>query len=94
MTGQFVVATLRLSPGQLGLHLLKIIHVRRLRNISCSCLETLGMEPLGTSEALVEETHQRVVELPVDSPEEGELMVGEKTEDLVPYWLRQGLQGE
>ena len=47
------------------------------------------MEPLGTSEALVEETHQRVVELPVDSPEEGELMVGEKTEDLVPYWLRQ-----
>jgi len=52
------------------------------------------MEPLGTSEALVEEAHQRVVELLVDSPEEGELMVGEKTEDLVPYRLRQGLQGE
>ena len=52
------------------------------------------MEPLGTSEALVEEAHQRVVELPVDSPEEGELVVGEKTEDLVPHWLRQGLEGE
>ena len=45
------------------------------------------MEPLGTSEALVEETHQRVVELPVDSPEEGELMKGEETEDLVEHWI-------